>query len=141
MSKTRIQATNKLLLAAARATSATWPLMSRLLPEKLEIDENRSLWAAQTPDYRPGPPLRQNIRVDLAIIGGGFTGTSTAYHFSRRYPDKRVVLLEAKSLANGASGRNGGMMLNWVTSVSDDEPEMTARVYQTTQAGIDLIVA
>ena len=42
--------------------------------------------------------------IDLAIIGGGFTGVSTAYHFSRRFPEKGVVLLEAGALANGASG-------------------------------------
>src|SRR6185369_8498145 len=76
---------------------------------------------------------------DLAIIGGGFTGTSTAYYFSRRYPEKKVVLLEAKSLANGASGRNGGMMLNWVTGMTDHSPEMLQRVYQTTSAGIQMI--
>lgn len=129
----------KLLLGATRLASMAWPVAGRVFPEKLEIDDNRSLWASQTPDYQPGPPLRDNVTADLAIIGGGFTGVSTAYHFNRRYPDKRVVLLEAKTLANGASGRNGGLMLNWVTGVTDDSPEMTRRIYQTTSAGIRMI--
>jgi glycine/D-amino acid oxidase-like deaminating enzyme len=76
----------------------------------------------------------------LAIIGGGFTGVSTAYTFSQRYPEKRVVLLEAKSLANGASGRNGGMLLNWITGDIDHSPEMTQRIYQATSAGIQSIL-
>ena len=130
---------NRLLLAAARLTSTTWPLAARLLPEKLEIDDNQSFWIAQAGDYQPTPPLNQPISADLAIIGGGFTGVSTAYHFSQRYPDKRVVLLEAKSLANGASGRNGGMMLNWLALTGDYGDELTARIYQTTNAGIQTI--
>ena len=130
---------DRVLMAAASLVSKTWPIAARIFPEGPDIDANQSLWAAQTPDYQAGQPLRGTISCDLAIIGGGFTGTSTAYHFSRRYPEKRVVLLEAKSLANGASGRNGGMMLNWMTGVTDHRPEMTKRIYETTSAGIQMI--
>jgi len=130
---------NRLLLAAAALTSKTWPLAARLFPEKLEIDDNQSFWIAQPGDCRPNPPLSQNISADLAIIGGGFTGVSTAYHFSQRYPNKRIVLLEAKTLANGASGRNGGLMLNWLAITGDYGAELTARIYQTTHVGIQTI--
>lgn len=109
--------------------------------EKLEIDENRSVWASYTPEYVAGAALRGETSADLAIIGGGYTGISTAYHFSRRYPEKRVVLLEAKALANGASGRNGGMMLNWVYGMGPMSDEMTARVYGATSQTIDDIEA
>lgn len=107
--------------------------------EKLEIDENRSVWASYTPDYAPGAGLQGETTADLAIIGGGYTGTSTAYHFSRRFPEKRVVLLEAKSLANGASGRNGGMMLNWIYGLGPMSPEVTQRVYGATHETIEWI--
>jgi len=129
----------KLLLGTTRLTSKTAPIANRIFPEQLEIDDNQSLWASQMPDYHPGGPLRQTIDADLAVIGGGFTGVSTAYHFSRRYPEKRVVLLEAKTLANGASGRNGGMILNWLASMYGYSPEITQRVYQVTRAGIKMI--
>ncbi len=132
---------SKVLMGSARLASLTWPVAARIIPESLEIDDNISLWASQTPHYVVGDPLRDNITVDLAIIGGGFTGTSTAYHFSQRYPEKRVVLLEAKSLANGASGRNGGMMLNWVTdSKAYASDLMIQHVYNTTNAGIQTIL-
>ena len=127
------------LRASATLASLTWPVAGRIFTEKLEIDENRSVWAASTPDYRPGPPLAGDISADLAIIGGGFTGTSTAYHFSRRYPEKRVVLLEAASLANGASGRNGGMLLNGLPLDPPPNPAVDALIYRTTNAGIDAI--
>jgi glycine/D-amino acid oxidase-like deaminating enzyme len=117
----------------------TWPIARRIFREKLEFDDNQSVWVSQTPDYRPGAALLQDIRADLAIIGGGFTGVSTAYHFSRRYPEKRVVLLEAKSLTNGASGRNGGMMLNWLPIMYGYDAETTRRVYEMTHAGIRMI--
>lgn len=128
-----------LLLKTTQLTAKTWPIAGRIFPETLEIDDNHALWVGQMPDYLPTAPLKANISADLVIIGGGFTGVSTAYHFSRRYPEKRVVLLEAKTLANGASGRNGGMMLNWLPSMYGCSPEMTRRVYQMTHAGIQMI--
>lgn len=139
MTPPRQDLSTQLLLTASRLASLTWPIAARLLPEALEIDESHSLWTSETPDYQPTPPLRQNISADLVIIGGGFTGVSTAYHFSQRYPEKRVVLLEARSLANGASGRNGGLMLNWLAMSGDYGDELTARIYQMTAAGIQTI--
>lgn len=106
-----------------------------------DIDAAQSVWTADAPPYEPLPPLDRDITADVAIIGGGFTGVSTAYHLSRRFPDRRVVLLEARQLANGASGRNGGMMLNWINGVGSDDPDLTRRVYETTRAGIDGIVS
>lgn len=126
-----------LLLKSSKLTSAfSYPTSL----EKLEVDANRSVWASYTSDYQPGAPLQEDIAVDLAIIGGGFTGISTAYHFSRRYPEKRVVLLEAKSLANGASGRNGGMMLNWIYGTPPNTPpETIKKIYDTTSGAMDMI--
>ncbi|HRA66718.1 MAG TPA: FAD-binding oxidoreductase [Caldilinea sp.] len=133
--------TDRLMNASARLAAATWPLAGRLFRQRLEIDENRALWVDKTPGYRPRPPLQGVTQADVAIIGGGFTGASTAYHLSRRFPAQRIVLLEAATLANGASGRNGGMMLNWVNGYDDAAPELAARIYQTTGAGIEDICA
>ena len=47
-------------------------------------------------------------RCDLAIVGGGFTGLWTALLARQRYPDRRIVLLEAQRCGGAASGRNGG---------------------------------
>ncbi|MEO7122401.1 MAG: FAD-dependent oxidoreductase [Lacisediminihabitans sp.] len=49
-----------------------------------------------------------NRSVDLAVIGGGYTGLWTALQAKERDPDARVVLLEAKTVGWAASGRNGG---------------------------------
>lgn len=106
----------------------------------LDLDDNVSVWVEDNLDYQPRPSLKQNITADLAIIGGGFTGVSTAYHFSLRYPEKRVVLLEAKTLGNGASGRNGGQMLNWGRGGKTDDAGLQ-RNYQVTSRAIDTMEA
>lgn len=50
-------------------------------------------------------------RVDVAIVGGGFTGLTAAAMVKRLAPRKSVFLLEAERVGNGASGRTGGMVL------------------------------
>jgi gamma-glutamylputrescine oxidase len=110
------------------------------------FDENRSSWWASANTngasaYVPAPALAKDLDCDVAIVGGGFTGTSTAYHLARRFPEKRIVLCEARLLANGASGRNGGLVLNWVNGVDASDLEVARRIYDTTRAGIDALEA
>jgi len=63
-----------------------------------------------TVDFRPAiRPLPD--RVDFAIVGGGFTGLSAAAWLRRLAPKKSVLVLEANSLGEGASGRTGGLAL------------------------------
>ncbi|MCY3835373.1 MAG: FAD-binding oxidoreductase [Anaerolineaceae bacterium] len=133
---------HRVLARAAAITAPTWGLFEHLFPESVQTDENRSVWIEGTPFYEPLPPLRGETSADLVIIGGGFTGTSTAYHFSRRYPEKRVILLEARTIGNGASGRNGGHLLNGLADPrSHATPEMTRRVHETTARGIQNLIA
>ncbi len=106
------------------------------------FDENRSIWAASASargTYVPSSALASDVDCDVAIVGGGFTGTSTAYHLARRFPEKRIVLLEARVLANGASGRNGGLVLNWVNGVHTSDLALARRIYDVTRAGIDAL--
>jgi glycine/D-amino acid oxidase-like deaminating enzyme len=56
----------------------------------------------------PTPPLQGSVLVDIAIVGGGITGLSTALHAAEA--GARVVLLEAEDPGFGASGRNGGQV-------------------------------
>jgi len=106
----------------------------------VNFDDNGAPWLIGAPPDEPAPALARDLEVDIAIIGGGFTGVSTAYHLSRRFPDRGIALIEAKRLANGASGRNGGLMLNGIT-VKDHDPDLMAREYAMTTAAIDAIEA
>ena len=74
-----------------------------------EWDENKSLWAR---DPQPSnPPLSSDLDVDVAVIGAGYTGLSSAFQIKRLQPNKKVVVFEAKHAGYGGSGRNGGMLL------------------------------
>ncbi len=65
------------------------------------------LWLEE--DYVPRPPLKSHISTDIAIIGGGITGISTALLLAER--GYAPVLLEQDALASGASGRNAGFLI------------------------------
>jgi glycine/D-amino acid oxidase-like deaminating enzyme len=69
--------------------------------------QSKSYWM-KTRAYAPGDALREDIDVDVAIIGGGFTGLSTAYHLKKTEPAMRIAILESEVIGFGASGRNGG---------------------------------
>jgi glycine/D-amino acid oxidase-like deaminating enzyme len=56
----------------------------------------------------PVPPLEGDRSVDLAVVGGGFTGLWTALLAKEADPGRDVVLLEARTAGWAASGRNGG---------------------------------
>lgn len=70
----------------------------------------KSYWL-QSDAHEPGQPLRGDLDVDVAIVGGGFTGLSTAYFLSQDDPSLRIALLEQQVIGYGASGRNGGFSM------------------------------
>lgn len=57
----------------------------------------------------PSPPLPD--RVDVAIVGGGFSGLAAAAWLRRIAPATTVAVFEAQSIGSGSSGRTGGMVL------------------------------
>lgn len=82
-----------------------------LMDEQPAIFEpNNGFWALAQPPANP--PLAQNIQVDVAVIGGGYTGLSAACHLMKTNPRLNVAVLEARQVGHGASGRNGGMVLS-----------------------------
>ncbi len=74
---------------------------------------SRSWWLGLDP-YTPNPPLDRDARVDVAVVGGGFTGLWTAYLLLKERPDLDVVVLEGNAVGYGASGRNGGFAMTLV---------------------------
>ena len=69
-----------------------------------------SYYAATAHAAPERPPLEGNVEADLCIVGGGFTGLSAGLELTER--GHRVVLLEAARIGWGASGRNGGQIVN-----------------------------
>ena len=78
-----------------------------------------SLWAAVTP---PGPDLPELIGTadaDVVVIGGGFTGLSTALHLREAGVD--VAIIEAMEPGWGASGRNNGQVIPTLSRPDPDD--------------------
>jgi glycine/D-amino acid oxidase-like deaminating enzyme len=69
---------------------------------------DHTFYAASARPVAARPALTQEIEADVCVVGGGFAGLWTAHALALRGKD--VVLLEADTIANGASGRNGGFV-------------------------------
>jgi glycine/D-amino acid oxidase-like deaminating enzyme len=72
---------------------------------------DKSYWLAAYGPYAPNPPVQGDLKVDVAIIGGGYTGMTTAYNLRKDAPGLSVAVLEAEVVGFGASGRNGGFSM------------------------------
>lgn len=68
-------------------------------------------WLADRERRQAAPPLSSDTTCDVAIVGGGYTGMSTAYHLKTADPGLDVAILEAETAGYGASGRNAGFVM------------------------------
>ena len=74
----------------------------------LTNENAKNLWFHSAPPPPPTVPLSGNVTCDVAIIGGGFTGLSTALHLAEAGVDAAVF--EAQEIGYGGSGRNVGLV-------------------------------
>ncbi|MES0827758.1 NAD(P)/FAD-dependent oxidoreductase [Ruegeria sp. SCP11] len=70
-------------------------------------DHDQSLWLKTCREHAETCPLTDETSVDLAVIGGGYTGCSAALTAARA--GASVCLLEAHEIGHGGSGRNVGL--------------------------------
>ena len=109
---------------------------------RVPLEPNDSYWAQARPPANP--PLTSDLDVDVAVVGGGFTGLSSAWFIRRASPRKKVAVLEAQHCGSGASGRNGAMVL---TNTADRymtfsaNPLMDKRIYKLTVQNIAFLKA
>jgi glycine/D-amino acid oxidase-like deaminating enzyme len=78
-----------------------------------------SLWAAMTPPGSDLPELVGTANADVIVIGGGFTGLSTALHLREAGVD--VAIVEAMEPGWGASGRNNGQVIPTLSRPDPDD--------------------
>ena len=66
------------------------------------------LWEKLTPQRPDNAALKGEVKVDVCVIGAGFTGLSAAVHLLEQ--GKTVCVLEAHRAGHGGSGRNVGLV-------------------------------
>jgi gamma-glutamylputrescine oxidase len=87
--------------------------------------------------YAPRPALDRDVEVDVCVIGGGVGGLSCARRLAEH--GLRTLLLEGRTVASGASGRNGGFLLAGAAAFHVDArqkygPAAARRLYARTLA-------
>ena len=74
----------------------------------MEEDRTHGLWRATARLPPECTPIKGEIKTDVAVIGGGYTGLSAALHLAEAGTE--VVLLEAYEIGFGGAGRNAGLV-------------------------------
>jgi glycine/D-amino acid oxidase-like deaminating enzyme len=75
-------------------------------------------WLDEAPPVEPQPALDGDVDADVAVIGGGYTGLWTALALRELEPSIRVLVLEAALCGEGPSGRNGGFLHGYWSSLA-----------------------
>ncbi len=88
-----------------------------------------SLWAKTANETADISPLAGDVKVDVAIIGAGFTGLRAALVLAEA--GVRVVVMEAGEVGWGASGRNGGQ----VNPMGHEPPDVVSRRWDEQYGG------
>jgi glycine/D-amino acid oxidase-like deaminating enzyme len=87
----------------------------------MPADAGRSWWLLEALAAEPGepaPPLVTDTTADVVILGGGYTGLWTAFHLTELDPGLDIVILEQDICGGGPSGRNGGFVNSWWSSLA-----------------------
>lgn len=69
---------------------------------------HKNLWRETAPQPPATGPLKGAVTADVIVVGAGFTGLSTALHLQQA--GKQAVVLEARDVGHGGSGRNVGLV-------------------------------
>jgi glycine/D-amino acid oxidase-like deaminating enzyme len=87
----------------------------------LPVDTGVSGWDAILSEHAPAITLEENQICDFLIIGAGFAGLSAARRLAQLKPDARIIILDAKCVAEGPAGRNSGFMIDLPHDLSSSD--------------------
>lgn len=68
-------------------------------------------WAEFLPERTSNPSCKGQLRSRWAVVGAGFTGLACARRLAELHPDDEIILLDARAVAQAASGRNSGYVV------------------------------
>lgn len=95
--------------------------MTQFTARRTPVHKGPAAWSTILPGQPAPIPLPGDQTVDVAIIGGGFAGLAAARRLRQLDPTLKVAVLEASRLAEGASGRNSGFMIDLPHELTSDD--------------------
>jgi len=101
-----------------------------------------SYWLDTSEPFVSSSPEVPGGRYDVAVVGGGITGSAAALALAKK--GARVIVCEAQTVGQAASGRNGGMCNNgfaqdYATMSQRIGTELANRLYLAFDAGVDTV--
>ena len=99
-------------------------------------------WAELLPARAPTPALVVDRRVPWTVVGAGLTGLACARRLAELHPGDEILLLEARRVAQGASGRNSGFVVaasQFPGPFDARRAEHYRRINRINQAGLELL--
>lgn len=90
----------------------------------LPKDDNTCGWYSVLPPAQPANHLVGVQQADYAIVGAGFAGLAAARRLSELKPNARIILVDAQRVAEGASGRNSGFVIDLPHKFALEHPDV-----------------
>ncbi|WP_170984355.1 NAD(P)/FAD-dependent oxidoreductase [Rhodoligotrophos defluvii] len=100
------------------------------------VYKSRSGWNALLPERRPKTELPSERRFRSIVVGAGFTGLAIARRLAELVPGEEILLIEASTIGEGASGRNSGYLL-----INPGEPSANAADFAEDWAARQMAIA
>jgi Glycine/D-amino acid oxidases (deaminating) len=88
---------------------------------------SHGLWEKTAPQPPETSPLRGHVEADIVVVGGGYTGISSALHLAQG--GAKVVVLEATEIGFGGAGRNVGLINAGMWVLPSEIPNVLGPVY------------
>lgn len=89
----------------------------------LPNDDKSCGWYSVLPPAAPSKKLVGQQKADYAVIGAGFAGLAAARRLAELKPNARIILIDAQRVAEGASGRNSGFVIDSPHKFSLEHPD------------------
>ncbi|MEH6457780.1 MAG: FAD-dependent oxidoreductase [Cocleimonas sp.] len=99
-------------------------------------------WAEFLPERIPNPSCKGELRSSWTIVGAGLTGLACARRLAELHPDDEIILLDARAVAQAASGRNSGYVVvnsQFGGPFDSKQVENYSRINRLNRAGLNLL--
>ncbi len=107
-----------------------------------DFPTDRHGWAELLPARQAPQPLRGTHRTPWVVVGAGITGLACARRLAELHPDQEILLLEARLVGQGTSGRNSGFgvaVSHFPGRFKEDQSDTCRRINRINQAGLDIL--